>query len=63
MSETPDFRNWAARMAGQASEERNASEAQRLRSIAGCWERLADIEDWQGEGSQATEAKAHQRAS
>jgi hypothetical protein len=50
-------------MAGQASEERNASEAQRLRSIAGCWERLADIEDWQGEGSQATEAKAHQRAS
>ena len=35
MSETLDFRNWAARVAGQASQERNPSEAQRLRSIAG----------------------------
>jgi hypothetical protein len=61
MTGTPDFRNWAARVAGQASKERNASEAQRLRSIAGYWERLADIEDWQGEGSQVSEAKAHQR--
>jgi hypothetical protein len=58
MSETLDFRNWAARVAGQASKERNPSEARRLRSIAGYWERLADIEDSQGEGSQASEARA-----
>jgi hypothetical protein len=63
MSGTPDFRNWAARVAGQATKERDAGEAQRLRSIAGYWERLADIEDWQSEGSQAFEAKAHQRPS
>jgi hypothetical protein len=63
MSETPDFRNWAARVAGQASSEPNASEARRLRSIAAYWERLADIEDWQGEGSQASEDKTDQRAS
>jgi hypothetical protein len=44
MSGTPDFRNWAARVAGQATKERDAGEAQRLRSIAGYWERLADIE-------------------
>jgi hypothetical protein len=50
MSETLDFRKWAARVAGQASKERNPGEAQRLRSIAGYWERLADIEDRQGEG-------------
>jgi hypothetical protein len=35
MSETPDFRNWAARVVDQASKERNASQAHRLRSIAG----------------------------
>ena len=35
MSESPDFRSWAARVALQATKERDTSEAQRLMSIAG----------------------------
>jgi hypothetical protein len=55
MSESPDFRSWAARIAHQATKERDPSEAQRLLSIAGYWDRLADIEDWQRDGgSQAS---------
>jgi hypothetical protein len=50
MSESPDFRGWAARVARQATKERDAGEVQRLLSIAGYWERLADLEDWQGDG-------------
>jgi hypothetical protein len=46
MSELPDFRSWAARVARQAAEERDDSEVLRLMSIAGYWERLADLEDW-----------------
>jgi len=34
MSESPDFRSWAARVALQATKERDTSEAQRLMSIA-----------------------------
>jgi hypothetical protein len=42
-------------MAHQATKERDPSEAQRLLSIAGYWDRLADIEDWQRDGgSQAS---------
>ena len=61
MSESPDFRSWAARVAPQATKERDTSEAQRLLSIAGYWERLADIEDWQGDAE--AKAKTHQRPS
>ena len=63
MSESPDFRNWAARVVRQATKERDASEALRLMSIAGYWERLADIEDWERDGLPASEAKTHQRPS
>ena len=45
MSQTPDFRRWAARVARQAGEEPDAKEAQRLMSIAEYWAKLADIED------------------
>ena len=47
MSEAPDFRGWAARIARQAGQERDAKEAQRLMSIAEYWVKLAEIEDWQ----------------
>ncbi|HTE92122.1 MAG TPA: hypothetical protein VK678_01275 [Bradyrhizobium sp.] len=47
MSEAPDFRGWAARIARQAGQERNAKEAQRLMSIAEYWVKLAEMEDWQ----------------
>ena len=62
MPEPPDFRSWAARMAHQATKERDASEAQCLLSIAGYWDRLADIDDWQCDvGSPASEAEPRQR--
>jgi hypothetical protein len=63
MSESPNFRSWATRIAQQATNERDALEAQRLMSIAAYWKRLADVEDWQRDGSQASEGKTHQRAS
>jgi hypothetical protein len=63
MSDTPDFRIWATRVTQQANNERDAREAQRLMSIAGYWKRLADVEDWQRDASQASEGKPHQRAS
>ena len=47
MSEAPDFRGWAARVARQAGQERDAKEAQRLMSIAAYWVKLAEMEDWQ----------------
>jgi hypothetical protein len=45
MSDVLDFRKWAARVARQASRERDAGEAQRLMSIAAYWTKLAEIED------------------
>jgi hypothetical protein len=63
MSESVDFRSWAARVASQAAKERDDSEVLRLMSIAVYWERLADLEDWQRDNLAATGAKAHQRAS
>ena len=48
MSESPDFRSWAA--TNQAAKEHDASEVLRLMSIAEYWERLADLEDWQRDG-------------
>ncbi|WP_213770251.1 hypothetical protein [Bradyrhizobium sp. dw_78] len=59
MSESPDFRKWAARVAGQAGKERNASEAHRLMSIAEYWTRLADIEDWQRDSQSGENTTAH----
>jgi len=47
MSDAPDFRKWAARVARQAGKEPDATEAQRLMSIATYWAKLAEIEDWQ----------------
>jgi hypothetical protein len=63
MSEPPDFRSWAARVARQATKEHDVSESQRLMSIAGYWERLADFEDWQRDCLPASEPGTHQRAS
>jgi hypothetical protein len=47
MSDAPDFRKWAARVATQAGKEPDATEAKRLMSIAAYWAKLAEIEDWQ----------------
>jgi hypothetical protein len=47
MTHARDFRNWAARVARQTSREPDADEAQRLMSIAKCWEKLASVEEWQ----------------
>jgi hypothetical protein len=63
MPESPDFRSWAARVAQQSTKERDSNEAQRLMSIAGYWERLADIEDWQRDGRTESEAGPHRRPS
>jgi hypothetical protein len=51
MCKAPDFRGWAARVARQADKEPDAKEAQRLMNIAEYWVRLADIEDWQRDGT------------
>jgi hypothetical protein len=50
-------------VASQAANELDDSEVRRLMSIAGYWERLADLEDWQRDGLTALEAKAHQLGS
>jgi hypothetical protein len=47
MPQARDYRNWAARVARQASTEPDATEAQRLMSIAQYWEKLAAVEEWQ----------------
>jgi hypothetical protein len=57
MSNAPDFRREAARVARQAGKERDANEAQRLMSIAEYWVKLAEIEDWQGDNP--TSEKTH----
>jgi hypothetical protein len=59
MSEASDFRKWAARVARQADDERDANEAHRLMSIAEYWTRLADIEDWQRDGQTGEGVTAH----
>jgi hypothetical protein len=47
ISAAPDFRSWAARVARQADEQQDPSEAQRLTNIAEYWKRLAEMDDWQ----------------
>ena len=46
MPQARDFRNWAARLAREAAKQPDASEAQRLMSIAKYWEKLAAVEEW-----------------
>lgn len=52
MSEAPDFRGWAARVARQADEEPDTDEA-RLMSIAEYWVKLAEIEDWERDSAES----------
>jgi hypothetical protein len=60
ISAAPDFRSWAARVARQAGEQRDPSEAQRLTNIAAYWTRLAEMDDWQR--AMAPPAKAVRQA-
>jgi hypothetical protein len=60
MSEEPDFRAWAARLASQAGKEPDPHETQRLMNIVEYWKRLADLDDWERDGLRpASEAKSH----
>jgi hypothetical protein len=59
MSESPDFRKWAARVARQAGKELDPGEAHRLMSIAEYWVKLADIEDWQRDSQASENATTH----
>lgn len=64
MSEGPDFRVWAARIASRASKDPDPQEFQRLMSIADYWKRLADLDDWERDGFRpASDAKPHRRPS
>ena len=64
MSEVPDFRAWAARLASKADKEPDSHESQRLMSIVEYWKRLADLDDWERDGFRpASEAKSPQRLS
>ena len=47
MSEVPDFRVWADRLASKAAKEPDPRESQRLMSIVEYWKRLADLDDWE----------------
>jgi hypothetical protein len=64
MSEVPDFRVWAARLASKADKEPDLHESQRLMSIVEYWKRLADLDDWERDGFRpASEAESPQRLS
>jgi hypothetical protein len=64
MSEEPNFRALAARLASKAGEEPDPHESQRLTSIVEYWKRLADLDDWERDGFRAvSEVKPHQRPS
>jgi hypothetical protein len=62
MSESANFRSWAARVASQAAKESDDGEVLRLMSIAVYWERLADLEDWQRDGFAGADSRPPQRA-
>jgi hypothetical protein len=47
MSEGPDFRVWATRLAGNEPDSR---EFLSLMSIVEYWKRLADLDDWERDG-------------
>jgi hypothetical protein len=62
MSEVPDFRAWAARLASKADKEPDSHESQRLMSIVEYWKRLGDLDDWERDGFRpASENKSHRR--
>ena len=64
MSQVPDFRVWAARLASKADQEIDPGEMQRLMSIVEYWKRLADMDDWERDGFRpASEPKSHRRLS
>ena len=64
MSEAPDFRLWADRLASKAGGEPDPHESQRLMSIVEYWQRLADLDDWERDGFRPTsEAKSRRRFS
>ena len=64
MSQAPDFRVWAARLASNAYKEPDPRESQRLMSIVEYWKRLADLDDWERDGFRpASENISHQRPS
>jgi hypothetical protein len=63
MSESANFRSWAARVASQAAKESDDSEVLRLMSIAVYWEKLADLEDWQRDGFAGADTRTRQGAS
>jgi hypothetical protein len=64
MSQAPDFRVWAARLASKADKETDPCESQRLMSIVEYWKRIADLDDWERDGFRAaSEAKSPQRLS
>ena len=62
MSQVPNFRVWAARLASKADKEPDPRESQRLMSIVEYWKRLADLDDWERDGFRpASENKSHRR--
>jgi hypothetical protein len=64
MSQVPDFRVGAARLASRADKEPDPHESQRLTSIVEYWKRLADLDDWERDGFRPVpEDKSHQRLS
>ena len=64
MSEVPDFRAWADRLANKAGKEPDPDQFQRLMSIVEYWKRLADMDDWERDGFRpASEPKSHRRLS
>jgi hypothetical protein len=64
MSEVPDFRVWADRLASMAGKESDPIETQRLMSIVEYWKRLADLDDWERDGARpASEPIRRQRLS
>jgi hypothetical protein len=55
MSDTPDFRELAARVARRAREAAD-EEAECLISISEYWVKLAQIEEWEHDGCPASES-------
>jgi hypothetical protein len=63
MSQVPDFRVWAVRLASKADQEPNPHESQRLMSIVDYWKRLADLDDWQRDGFRPASEESIRRPS
>jgi hypothetical protein len=63
MSEKPDFRAWANRLASKAGNEPDPHESQRLMSIVEYWKWLADLDDWERDGFRPVSEKLPWRPS